>query len=127
MKKGLMTTLLITTLLLSACSRTQIGWAATNIGNTFEASYRHFDGQEVETYQLETDETFELSYSVEVQEGSLTLEMLDPEDTSVWKETFSADTENSFEFNPETDGRYQLRVIGNKTQGSFDLDWEITE
>ena len=123
MKKILTLILLIAMLSLTACSRTQVGWVATNIGDTFEASYQRFDGQEVETYQLESGESFSLSYEIEVNKGSLTLELVDPEDHTVWEESFSEDAEDVFEFTPETSGRYRLLVIGDDTQGSFELNW----
>ena len=123
MKKGLMAVVLISTLLLTACSSTQVGWVTTNVGNTFEASYRRFDGREVETYQLESGESFSLSYNIDVEEGSLALELIDPEKNPVWEESFSEDTEDVFEFTPETSGSYQLHVIGDDTQGSFELTW----
>ena len=123
MKKILTLIFIIAMLSLTACSRTQVGWVATNIGDTFEASYQRFDGQEVETYQLESGESFSLSYEIEVDKGSLTLELVDPEDQLVWEESFSEDAEDVFEFTPETSGRYRLLVIGDDTQGSFELNW----
>ena len=123
MKKVLLAAVLISALFLSSCSRTQVGWVATNLGNTFEASYRRFDGQEVETYQLESGKSFSLSYDIEVNEGSLTLELVNPEDEPVWEESFSENAEDVFEFTPETTGRYRLRVIGDDTRGSFELTW----
>ena len=123
MKKVLFAVVLISALFLTSCSRTQIGWVATNLGNTFEASYRRFDGQEVETYQLESGESFSLSYDIEVDEGTLTLELVSPEDEPVWQESFSENAEDGFEFTPETTGRYKLLVIGDDTQGSFELNW----
>ena len=123
MKKVLLAAVLISALFLSSCSRTQVGWVATNLDNTFEASYRRFDGQEVETYQLESGKSFSLSYDIEVNEGSLTLELVNPEDEPVWEESFSENAEDVFEFTPETTGRYRLRVIGDDTRGSFELTW----
>jgi hypothetical protein len=123
MKKTLTLIFLIAMMSTTACSRTQVGWVATNIGDTFEASYQCFDGQEVETHQLESGESFSLSYEIEVDKGSLTLELVDPEDQLVWEESFSEDAEDVFEFTPETSGRYRLRVIGDDTQGGFVLNW----
>lgn len=127
MKKGLIICFVIASVLLTSCSKTQTGWVATNIGENFQASYQRFDGREVETFQLDSGETFSLTFDIVVDEGSLTLTMIDPEDNQVWEETFSEDAQNSFEFTPETDGRYRLHIIGDETQGSFDLNWNITE
>ena len=51
------------------------------------------------------------------------LELVGPEDEPVWEESFSENAEDVFEFTAETSGRYQLRVIGDDTQGSFELNW----
>lgn len=123
MKKLLLAVVLISTLGVTACSNTQVGWVATNLGDTFKASYQRFDGQEVETYQLEAGESFSLSYDIDVEEGSLTLEFIDPEGNPVWEKTFSEDAKSTFEFSAENSGRYQLRVIGDDTRGSFELTW----
>ena len=125
MKKGLIITLLITSVLLAACSKTQVGWIATNISDTFEASYRRFDGRETETFQLTSDETFSLSYDVEVDESVLNFELLNPEDEIVWEETFSEDAQDTFTFLPEASGRYHLQIIGDETRGGFNLNWNI--
>ena len=45
MKKLLLAFVLISALFLTSCSRTQVGWVATNIGDTFEASYRLLMGR----------------------------------------------------------------------------------
>jgi len=127
MKKGLIITLLFVTVLLTACSRTQIGWVATNVGDTFEASYRRFDGREVETFQLVSGESFSLTYDVEVDEGTLSFELFNPEDEIIWEETFTEDAQETFALSPETSGRYQLHIIGDETRGDFDLNWDISD
>lgn len=127
MKKYLLAIFLIGTMLLSSCSTTKVGWVGTNIGNTYRASYQRFDGGETERIRLQANETFALSYEVEVEEGALTLQLLAPGGDLVWEETFLEDADSTFEFTPESSGRYTLRVAGDHTQGRFDLNWDIGE
>jgi len=127
MKKIWIAIFLIGTILLSACTTTKIGWVGTNIGNTFRASYQRFDGREIERIRLGAGESFALSYEVEVDEGSLTLQILDPGGDLVWEETYLEDTDSTFEFTPKNSGRYAIRIEGDQTQGSFELNWETAE
>jgi hypothetical protein len=53
--------------------------------------------------------------------------MLDPNKNPVWQKRFSEDTSGNFTITPDIDGRYRLNVIGEETQGGFDLQWEILD
>ena len=127
MKKILSAIFLIGTLLLSACTTTKIGWVGTNIANTFQASYQRFDGREMERIRLNAGESFALSYEVEVDEGSLTLQILEPGGDLVWEETFLHDTDSTYDFTAKNSGRYTIGIEGDQTQGSFELNWETGE
>lgn len=59
-----------------------------------------------------------LNYDVNVDDGARTL---------LWEETFTADAEDVYTFSPESDGRYTLRVLGEETNGGFDLRGEIAD
>jgi len=127
MKKYSIILLLLPLLFLSSCSRTQIAWVEMNFGNDFEASYQLFDGEERERIQVDAGDTFSLSYDVTVDDGALTLQIEDPDGNTVWEETFLDDDEGVYEFTPESSGRINLIVLGDNTEGSFDLSWEISE
>lgn len=127
MKKLLSAIFLIGTVLLSACTTTKVGWVGTNIGNTFRASYQRFDGREMERIRLDAGESFTLSYEVEVDDGSLTLQILEPGGDLVWEETYLEDADSTFDFTAENSGRYAIRIEGDQTQGSFELNWETGE
>ena len=126
MKKALIVLSLLTMIFLSSCTR-KVGWVGTNIGNEFTARFQFFDGQQTDTIRLDAGERFNLKYEIEVVEGSLTLELLDPEKALLWEKRFLEKESSNFEFTSETSGQYTLKVIGREAQGSFDLRWEITD
>ncbi|MCB2214068.1 hypothetical protein KQH50_01610 [bacterium] len=126
MKKSIAALLLILLATLTACTR-QVGWVGMNYGTTLQASYQFFDGPKTETIRLEGGETFIMDYDVNVDDGALTLQWIGPGRTLVWEETFTADAEDVYTFSPNADGRYTLRVLGEETEGGFDLQWEIAD
>ena len=127
MKKYLILLLVLPVFLLTSCSTTKIGWVEMNYGNDFEASYQLFDGEERERIQLDAGDTISLSYELNVEDGALTIQFVDPDGDTVWEETFLEDEENVFDFTAEASGRYSLVVAGDNAEGSFDLTWDISE
>lgn len=127
MKKRLILLFLLPLFLLTSCSTTKIGWVEMNYGNDFEASYQLFDGEERERIQLDAGDTFSLSYEVDVEDGALTIQFIDPDGDAVWEETFLESEENVFDFTAEASGRYSLIVAGDNAEGSFDFSWDISE
>jgi hypothetical protein len=125
MKKHLILLLLLPVFLLTSCSSTKVGWIEMNYGSDFEASYQLFDGEERERIRLDAGDTISLSYELEVEDGALTIQFLDPDGDAVWEETFLEDEENVFDFTAEASGRYSLIVAGDNAEGSFDFSWEI--
>ena len=126
MKKVLILLSMMMIIFLSSCTR-KIGWVGTNIGDKFNASYQFFDGKQISTLRLDAGETLKLDFELEIIKGSLILQMLDPNKNLVWQKRFFEDTSGNFTITPDIDGRYRLNVIGEETQGGFDLQWEILD
>ena len=124
MKKALIIFFLIILLLLSSCTR-KVGWIGIDIGNKFNAHYQFFDGNQISTLQLDAGETLKLKFELEIINGALTLQMLDPNKNTIWEKRFLEDASGNVEITPDIDGRYRLNVIGEETQGGFDLQWDI--
>jgi len=127
MKKYLVILSLLLGILLSSCSKTQVGWVETNFGNDFTASYQLFDGIETEKIKIDAGETFSLSYDVNVTDGALTLQFSDPDNNVIWEKTFLEDAKDSYDFTPQKSGRFTLTVSGDQTKGRFDLTWDIKD
>ena len=127
MKKILILLTLLPIILLTSCSKTQVGWVGNNYGNTFNASYILFDGQERERIQLDAGDVFTLSYNLSVEDGALSLQITDPDKAVIWEETFLEDDEGDFSFTPQGSGRYILTITGDQAEGGFDLTWDVSE
>jgi len=127
MKKYLLALLLIPMLLLSSCSQTKIGWVQMNYADVFAASYRLFDGEERERINIDAGDTLSLSYDINVKNGALSLQFVNPDEEIILEETYIEDGEGVFDFTAEESGRYTLIVLGDNTEGNFDLTWDISD
>jgi hypothetical protein len=126
MKKSIIILSILLFMLLSACTR-QVGWVGMNYGNTYNATYQLFDGIQTESIQIDAGEKFSLAYEVAVDDGALTLQMVSPDKDVAWEAVFLGDSADIFSFTPEESGRYTLKILGDNTQGGFDLEWDITD
>jgi hypothetical protein len=126
MKKTFLLILIVLITMLTACTR-KVGWVGSNIGNSFDATYQVFEGEETEKIRLSNGDRFSLNYDIIVEKGALTLQIRDPNKTLIWEESFRENIQDSLSFSAETGGRYTLDIIGDETQGGFDLQWEIKE
>ena len=126
MKKLILVISLILVALLSACSR-QVGWVGLNYLNTIDVSYQLFDGKKFERIQMDAGDTFSLTYDVEVDDGALRFDLVDPDREQVWEASFLEDSEDEMTFRVEKSGRYLLRITGDQTEGGFELRWETNE
>lgn len=118
--------LILFALLLTACTR-QVGWVGFNYGDTFDATYQLFDGKKTEKFQIGAGDTLSLTYDLDVDDGALTIELVSPEGEAVWATSFLDDAEDMYEFTAQASGRYTLNIIGDDTEGGFDLNWEISD
>lgn len=126
MKKTVVFISLILIALLTACTR-QVGWVGLNYRNTIDVSYQFFDGKKVERIQVDAGDTFSLTYDIEVEEGALKLELLDPDRKVIWEAALLEDKEDVMRFQAEKSGRYTLRINGDQTKGGFELRWETSD
>ncbi len=125
-KKWLGFVFLMILVLLSACSR-KLSWVSTNYGNQFNASYQLFDGKQLDFIKIEAGETLTLDFDVVVNEGALTLQLVDQDQNIVWAETFTASAKGDAAYTAEVGGRYTLAAVGDDTSGGFEIIWEISD
>jgi len=121
------TALLVVAGLTAGCGRSslRIGWRETNTLRHKTARYRSFDGLERTSIRADAGETIEIDYAVEVEEGTLTLTLRDPDGEPLWEETFRADNADATRLSAPQSGRYDLRIAGNSTRGAFDVSWDV--
>jgi hypothetical protein len=112
--------------ILVGCGRSsvRIGWRETSGLRHKTARYRSFDGMERSSFRARSGDTIEVDYEVEVEEGTLTLTLTDPDGEALWEETFQENAADVLRLSAPRDGRYRLRIKGDSTQGAFDVSWQ---
>ena len=111
---------------LTGCNYRQ-GWVEVTYSDRTQATYTLFNGQKEQVINLEAGEGLTLAYDLAIAKGSLTLQIVDPDRTVVWEGSFTETSTGDTSFTVANEGVYRLVISGNRTRGSFDLHWEITE
>ena len=113
--------------LLTACEadRVAVGMRETNLPGQWQATYTTFSGTEVDTFSVDAGQTLVLEYETEVEKGSLTIQVENPDDEVLWDTSFDEGDADTVRVDLEQDGRYAIVLIGEDTGGSWDLEWEI--
>ena len=120
--------LVVTSTLLIGCgarSSLRVGWVANDGPTRRRARYTSFSGLERASFRAEAGEMIEIEYEVEVAEGTLTIELLDPEGDRVVYERFEEHDSDMVAVSAPRSGRYRLRIEGEKTRGRYDVSWEV--
>jgi hypothetical protein len=114
---------------LTACGQSGVrrGWVENNVGNRYTARYNQFNGRQTDRFRAEAGQTLEVAYDMRVEEGSLSLDLEDPDGNIIWHIAFPEDESGSVSFDLEDTGRYRWVVVGDQTAGSFELEWELSE
>jgi hypothetical protein len=115
---------ILTMAVLTGCdSNMSLLYVGSDTGDKISGSYKLFTGTKSKTINAEKGETIVIDYSSEVKSGELALKVLDPDkEIALELETNKAGTE---EINAEKDGKYRLIITGNKTNGSFNVKWDV--
>ena len=125
----LILTLLWTSVLLIGCGRStvKVGWIGSSGPGYTGYRYITFDGLERATFRAEAGQNISLDYDFAVEKGTLTLEIVAPDGESLWERTYHEDADESVTLTAPQKGRYQVRLEGEATGGSFDLSWSVGE
>jgi hypothetical protein len=87
--------------------------------------YDLFSGQEQKTLNLDQDQVLDLNFDIQVDDGSLTLQLIDEDGNVSWEESFLDDSSGSVDLQIDDDGLYEISINGQKTKGGFEIDWEL--
>ena len=117
--------LILAAIVLQACASSQIrvGFVGGQSGSQMEYTFTRFDGLEKKSLPLSQGEVLIVDYIIELEGGSITIQLVNPDQRVVWQETFSEDAASEAEILLELDGIYQLSVIGENARGGFHLAW----
>jgi len=124
-KKGLLIFLLVvivSTLAFTGCTR-KLMWSGNSGKDHIHATYKRFTGTEKEGIRLKEGDTLVINYQSEVNEGTLSLTITDPDGNQVL--SMESDTEGTERLGAEERGKYTLHIRGDETGGSFEINWSI--
>jgi hypothetical protein len=124
-KKGVAVLLLIALLavmVFTGCTR-KLMWVGKRDWDHIEARYKRFTGSEIKEIQVEEGDTVVIDYQFEVDAGTLSLRITGPGGDEVV--SLTADTDGEEQIRVEESGTYTLEVLGDKTEGSFKINWSV--
>lgn len=86
-----------------------------------KASYRYFDGTNARKVYLKQGETLKIHFTSEVKKGDLVINILNNNGETL--KILDSNIEGNENVKAEADGEYTIRVKGNGTRGSYDVNW----
>jgi hypothetical protein len=122
-------TLLLTSIPLIGCTSNtvKLGWSESTLPGSWRADYATFEGVEQTTFLAQKGQTVSLDYDIAVEKGLLTITIVGPDGENQWEESFGEAADGDVTLRVSQKGRYQVRVEGEGTGGSFDLSWNTEE
>jgi len=122
---------ILASLLLTGCgtyrSQVRISWAGSSNSGRMAYRYKTFSGVERKNERLEAGDTLIFEYDATVEEGTLTLQVEDPDDAPLWETTLRENGQDRVELTAEQAGTYTIVVEGDNTGGKFEVAWEVEE
>ena len=106
-------------------SQVRIGWVGSRTPGHIGYRYATFAGLETVQFDAEAGQTFYLSCDVEVDKGSLAIEVRDRHGQVLWDRSFREDDADSFKLRLERGGRHTIVIQGHDAGGSFDVTWAV--
>jgi hypothetical protein len=115
--------------LLAGCNPVSVkwGWIESSSLAHKKASYANFNGVEKAIFHARAGQTVNLKYDLTVKQGSLALTLQDFNGAPLWDERFDQDAADTLKLTADEGGLYTLRVVGENTEGGFDISWETED
>ena len=85
--------------------------------------YQFFNGTKIKTISAKGAKTSVIIFTSEVQEGVLTISILDSNNDLV--ANLETNTTGIKEINSDKNQKYRLVIKGTQTKGSFNVNWKI--
>ena len=101
----------------------RLGWMGSEGPNYMKYQYKEFTGTENRMIYVNEPCNITIRYSIGVVRGRLILELVSPRGDIMWVRSFSNSTNGEDKVFVETPGWYNLVIIGQHTEGYFDVSW----
>ena len=122
---GLMVALMAS---LTACSygntQVRLGWVETSRSSGIEARFDRFDGMELRSLNLDVGDQLVIDFQAELDNGSLDVQMLDPDGSLVDEARFDKPGNARITVTAEDEGNYRIQIVGKGASGGFVVHWE---
>ena len=118
--------LLALALPLAACDKMgglKVSFVGGNEANRIYGTYMLFDGTDTRNISVEAGRTLTFRYSSTIQEGELTIKLLDSEGKESMKMETGVSGVNAIVVGQTA--TYKLEITGKDTKGGYDVKWEI--
>jgi archaellum biogenesis ATPase FlaH len=99
------------------------GYRGSSGGKKINGYYQFFDGIKIKTISAKEGKTIIINFTSEVQEGELTISILDSSNGLV--ANLETNTTGIKEINSDKNQKYRLVIKGTQTKGSFNVNWKI--
>ena len=99
------------------------GYRGSNVGRKIKGTYQFFDGTKIKNIVAKEGKTIIINFTSEVQEGELTISILDSSNGLV--ANLETNTTGIKEINSDKNQKYRLVIKGTQTKGSFNVNWKI--
>jgi len=99
------------------------GYSGSNVGRKIKGSYQFFDGIKIKVINAKEGKTIVINFASEVQEGELTMSILDSSNDLVAE--LQTNTTGTKEIDSDKNQKYRLVIRGTQTKGSFNVNWEM--
>lgn len=91
--------------------------------NSWNMRYGYLNGTQHKNIKLNSGEELTVNYSSVVKKGSLKILFLDSDKHKI--KNLLEDNSGKFKYTANKSGKYYLKIVGDKTEGQFNLDWGI--
>lgn len=90
--------------------------------SSWNMKYGYLNGTKHKNMKLNSGEELTVNYSSVVKKGSLEILLLDTDKHKI--KNLLDDNSGKFKYIANKSGKYYLKIVGNKTEGQFNLDWD---
>ncbi len=116
--------LILLVALLSGCSLNLVSYGSWTPGH-IKSTYLYKSGWEGQALNGSSGQTLSLDYQAKVNFGKLALDVIDAEGKSLWAQEITQSGDGEGEIKLPVDGIYTIRVTGERTSGSYQIDWSV--
>ena len=95
-----------------------------NGNNYMEMTYEYFDGYKYKKVKANKGNILELSLNVTTKGGKLNILVLNDKEEEIYS-NYDLNGNINEKINIDEDGKYMIKIEGDKHEGSYDINWKV--